>query len=65
MCQEISNASGDSIQVVDIVLWRYLERSYQKSETDGFGVDAKVAKAHKHVVLSGPMPQLQRRFAAA
>jgi hypothetical protein len=27
MCDEISAESGDSVQVVDLVLWRYLERT--------------------------------------
>lgn len=32
MCEEISIAFGDPIRVVDVVLWRYLEQSYNFSQ---------------------------------
>ena len=36
MCREISAESGDSVRVVDIVLWRYLERTSGRRETMGY-----------------------------
>jgi len=55
MCQEISAASGDPIQVVDIVLWRYLERIGRRSDIGKSGDCVKVAATrHNSTIRSGP-----------
>jgi hypothetical protein len=38
MCEHLSSATGDAIRVVDLVLWRYLERQGSKVGNAARGV---------------------------
>ena len=48
MCLEISANTGDPVQVVDIVLWRYLERLSNNSSTYQLKDHSKVVTTTQH-----------------